>query len=61
MNRMLKSFAIVLLALLCVAGVAFAGGGGGEKGEVAGEEKITIAYTGFPEGRPPSGPRWLST
>ena len=50
MNRMLKSFAIVLLALLCVAGMAFAGGGGGEKGEGIGEEQITIAYTGYPGG-----------
>ena len=48
MNRMLKSFALVLLALLCVAGVAIAGGGGGEK--EGGEEKITIAYSGFPGG-----------
>ena len=50
MNRMLKSFALVLLALLCVAGVAIAGGGGGEKGEGGGEEQITIAYTGYPGG-----------
>ena len=52
MNRMLKSFAMVLLALLCVAGVAIAGGGGGETdgGE---EEQITIAYTGFPGGMSP--------
>jgi ribose transport system substrate-binding protein len=49
MNRMLKSFALVLLALLCVAGVAIAGGGG-EKGEGGGQEKITIAYTGYPGG-----------
>jgi len=49
MNRMLKSFAMVLLALLCVAGVAIAGGGGGEtSGD--GEEQITIAYTGYPGG-----------
>ncbi len=49
MNRMLKSFAMVLLALLCVAGVAMAGGGGGEtSGD--GEEQITIAYTGYPGG-----------
>ena len=49
MNRMLKSFAMVLLALLCVAGVAVAGGGGGEtSGD--GEEQITIAYTGYPGG-----------
>jgi ribose transport system substrate-binding protein len=46
---MLKSFAMVLLALLCVAGVAIAGGGGGEtSGD--GEEQITIAYTGYPGG-----------
>ena len=49
MNRMLKSFAMVLLALLCVAGVAIAGGGGGET-DGGGEEQITIAYTGFPGG-----------
>jgi ribose transport system substrate-binding protein len=52
MNRMLKSFALVLLALLCVAGVAIAGGGG-EKGEGGGQEKITIAYTGYPGGLSP--------
>jgi ribose transport system substrate-binding protein len=47
---MLRSFALVLLALLCIAGVAVAGGGG-EKGEAGGEpEKITIAYTGYPGG-----------
>jgi ABC-type sugar transport system substrate-binding protein len=50
MNRMLKSFLLVLMALLCVAGVAIAGGGG-EKGEGGGEEKITIAYSGFPGGQ----------
>jgi ABC-type sugar transport system substrate-binding protein len=50
MNRMFKTFAVALLALLCVVGTAIAGGGGGEKGEVAGEEKITIAYTGYPGG-----------
>ena len=50
MNRVLKSFALVLLALLCVAGVAVAGGGGGEKPEEGGEEQITIAYSGFPGG-----------
>ncbi len=53
MNRMLKSFAMVLLALLCVAGVAIAGGGGGEKPAEGGEEQITIAYTGFPGGMSP--------
>ena len=52
MNRMLKSFAMILLALLCVAGVAIAGGGG-EKGEGGGEKKITIAYTGYPGGLSP--------
>ena len=52
MNRMLKSFAMVLLALLCVAGVAIAGGGGGET-DGGGEEQITIAYTGFPGGMSP--------
>lgn len=52
MTRMFKSFAMVLLALLCVAGVAIAGGGGGEtSGD--GEEQITIAYTGFPGGMSP--------
>jgi ribose transport system substrate-binding protein len=49
---MLKSFAMILLALLCVAGVAIAGGGG-EKGEGGGEKKITIAYTGYPGGLSP--------
>jgi len=49
---MLKLFAMVLLALLCVAGVAIAGGGGGET-DGGGEEQITIAYTGFPGGMSP--------
>jgi ribose transport system substrate-binding protein len=49
MNRMLKTCAVVLLALLCVAGAAIAGGNG-EKGEAGGEEQITIAYTGYPGG-----------
>ena len=50
MNRMLKSFALVLLALLCVAGTAIAGGGGGEKPAEGEDEQITIAYTGYPGG-----------
>jgi ribose transport system substrate-binding protein len=49
MNRTLKSFALVLLVLLCVAGMAFARGGG-ETGGDAEEEQITIAYTGYPGG-----------
>ena len=50
MNRMLKSFALVLLALLCVASVAIAGGGGGEQPAEGEEEQITIGYTGYPGG-----------
>jgi ribose transport system substrate-binding protein len=46
MNRLLKTLAVVLLALLC-AGVVFAAGKGEPDG---GEEQITIAYTGYPGG-----------
>jgi ribose transport system substrate-binding protein len=50
MNRVLKSFALVALALLCVAGTVLASGGGGETNGGAAEEQITVAYTGYPGG-----------
>jgi ribose transport system substrate-binding protein len=48
--RKIRMIALVLLALMCAAGMAFAGGGGGEK--PAGG-KITIGYTGYPGGLTP--------
>ena len=47
MKRFQKRIVLVLLALLCITGLAFAGGA------KAAEEEIVIAYTGFPGGLTP--------
>ena len=51
MKRIYKGIALILLALLCITGLAFAGGGKAAKEEA--EEEIVIAYTGFPGGLTP--------
>jgi ribose transport system substrate-binding protein len=48
--RRIRKISLILLALLCVAGLAFAGGAG-ETGAARG--KITIGYTGYPGGLTP--------
>jgi len=51
MKRIHKRIILILLALLCVTSLAFAGGG--KKAEEAVEEEITIVYTGYPGGLTP--------
>lgn len=52
MKRMYKRAALILLVLLCIAGLTFASSGKGAK-EAVEEEEIVIAYSGFPGGLSP--------
>ncbi len=52
MKKMYKRAALILIVLLCIAGLAFASSGKGSK-EAAEEEEIVIAYSGFPGGLSP--------
>jgi ABC-type sugar transport system substrate-binding protein len=49
--RIIRKISLILLALLCVAGLSFAGGAGETGGAAKG--KITIGYTGYPGGLTP--------